>query len=111
MAQIEQLTLELKQEEDAFVIKEQKLIQELSKFEVSFILDLRTIFLWLCEGEGIFHAIQVVKVKVAQSSLIAAPWTIQSMEFSRPEYWSGQPFPSPGDLPNYSIKCRVNLLV
>ena len=22
------------------------------------------------------------------------------MEFSRPEYWSGQPFPSPGDLPN-----------
>ena len=28
------------------------------------------------------------------------PWTVQSMEFSRPEYWSGQPFPSPGDLPN-----------
>ena len=22
-----------------------------------------------------------------------------SMEFSRQEYWSGQPFPSPGDLP------------
>ena len=22
------------------------------------------------------------------------------MEFSRPEYWSGEPFPSPGDLPN-----------
>ena len=22
------------------------------------------------------------------------------MEFSRPEYWSRQPFPSPGDLPN-----------
>ena len=22
------------------------------------------------------------------------------MEFSRPEYWSGQPFPSPGDLLN-----------
>ena len=26
------------------------------------------------------------------------------MEFSRPEYWSGQPFPSPGDLPNPRIK-------
>ena len=26
------------------------------------------------------------------------------MEFSRPEYWSGQPFPSPGDLPNPGIK-------
>ena len=25
-------------------------------------------------------------------------------QFSRPEYWSGQPFPSPGDLPNPGIK-------
>ena len=36
----------------------------------------------------------------------ATPWTIQSMEFSRPEYWSGQPFPSPGDFPNPGIKLR-----
>ena len=34
------------------------------------------------------------------------PWTIQSVEFSRPEYWSGQPFLSPGDLPNPGIKPR-----
>ena len=27
-----------------------------------------------------------------------------SMEFSRPEYWSGQPFPSSGDLPNPGIE-------
>ena len=27
-----------------------------------------------------------------------------SMEFSRQEYWSGLPFPSPGDLPNQEIK-------
>ena len=33
-------------------------------------------------------------------------WTIQSMEFSRPEYWSGKPFPSTGDLPNPGIKPR-----
>ena len=26
------------------------------------------------------------------------------MEFSRPEYWSGQPFPSPGDLLNPGIE-------
>ena len=32
--------------------------------------------------------------------LFATPWTIQSMEFFRPEYWSELPFPSPGDLPN-----------
>ena len=26
------------------------------------------------------------------------------MGFSRPEYWSGLPFPSPGDLPNPGIQ-------
>ena len=34
------------------------------------------------------------------------PWTIQSMAFSRPECWSGWPFPSPGDLPNPRIELR-----
>ena len=28
------------------------------------------------------------------------------MGFSRPEYWGGKPFPSPGDLPNPGIKPR-----
>ena len=28
------------------------------------------------------------------------------MEFSRPEYWSREPFPSPGDLPNIRIEPR-----
>ena len=28
------------------------------------------------------------------------------MEFSRPEYWGGQPFPSPGYLPNPGIEPR-----
>ena len=37
------------------------------------------------------------------------PWTVAhqdplSMELSRQEYWSGQPFPSPGDLPNPGIE-------
>ena len=27
-----------------------------------------------------------------------------SMEFSRQEYWSGQPFPSPGEFPNPGIE-------
>jgi len=38
--------------------------------------------------------------------LFATPWTIHSMGFSRPEHWSGQPFPSPGDLPNPGIEPR-----
>ena len=36
-------------------------------------------------------------------------WTVAcqaplSMEFSRPEYWRGLPFPSPGDLPDPGIE-------
>ena len=34
------------------------------------------------------------KVKVAMSCPTLTAWTIQSMEFSRPEYRSGYPFPS-----------------
>ena len=33
-------------------------------------------------------------------------WIIQSMEFSKPEYWSGWPFPSPEDLPIPGIEPR-----
>ena len=36
--------------------------------------------------------------------LSGTPRTIQSMKFSRPEYWGRQPFPSPGDLPNPEIE-------
>ena len=43
--------------------------------------------------------------------LFVTSWTVAyqvplSMEFSRQEYWSGLPFPSPGDLPNPGIKPR-----
>jgi len=33
-----------------------------------------------------------------------------SMGFSRKEYWSGLPFPSPGDLPDPGIKARCRTL-
>ena len=62
---------------------------------------------WLNGGGGL----------VAKSCpTLASPWTVAcqaplSMEFSRQEYWSGLPFPSPGDLPrNWTpvsyIACR-----
>ena len=43
--------------------------------------------------------------------LFAAPWTVAyqappSVEFSRQEYWSGLPFPSPGDFSNPGIEPR-----
>ena len=58
--------------------------------------------------------VSLVKVKVKLLSrvrLFATPWTIDyqaplSMGFSGQEYWSGLPFPSPGDLPNPGIEAR-----
>ena len=43
--------------------------------------------------------------------LFAIPWTAcppssSSMEFSRQEYWSGLPFPPPGDLPRPEIELK-----
>ena len=49
------------------------------------------VFYFVCESHSVM-------------SDFATPWTIQSTEFSRPEYWCGYPFPSPEDLPNQGIK-------
>ena len=47
--------------------------------------------------------------------LSETPWTVAhqaslSMGFFRQEYWSGLPFPSPGDLPNSGIEPRSPIL-
>ena len=55
-----------------------------------------------------------MKVKLlCRVLLFATPWTVAhqappSMEFSRQEYWSGLPFPSPGDLPDPGFETRVS---
>ena len=41
--------------------------------------------------------------------LFAAPWTVVHqaplpVEFSRQEFWSGMPFPTPGNLPHPGIE-------
>ena len=46
---------------------------------------------------------------LSRVQLFATPWTIDyqappSIGFSRQEYWSGLPFPSPGDLPNPGVE-------
>ena len=46
---------------------------------------------------------------LSRVQLLATPWTVAyqappPMGFSRQEYWSGVPFPSPGDLSNPGIK-------
>ena len=55
-----------------------------------------------CESDGVSHSVM---------SDSATPWTVAyqtppSMGFSRQEYCSGLPFPSPGDLPDPEIKPR-----
>ena len=54
------------------------------------------------------HKYESVSCSVMSDSF-ATPWTViyqapLSIEFSRQEYWSGLPFPSPGDLPNAGIE-------
>ena len=56
-----------------------------------------------------------VCVRVAQSCMTVTPWTIVCqdplcMEFSRQEYWSGLPSPSPLDLPDPEIKPKSSTL-
>ena len=51
----------------------------------------------------------VVCESLSHARLFATPWTAAHqaplfMRFSRQGYWSGLPFPSPGDLPNPGIK-------
>ena len=62
--------------------------------------------------------VRSMKVKVKSLScvrLFATPWTVAhqalpSMGFSRQEYWSRLPFPSPVDLPDPGIELRSHSL-
>ena len=57
--------------------------------------------------QPINHESVKVKVKVVSNvQLFGSPQTIQSMEFSRSEYWNGQSFPFLGGLPNPGIEPR-----
>ena len=67
-----------------------------------------------------FHTI-IQKVKerkvklLSRVRLFVTPWTVAHQappykEFSRQEYWSGLPFPSPGDLPYPRIEPRSSAL-
>ena len=69
-----------------------------------------------CNVISLLSNVDILKVKVKMKSLspvrlFATPWTVayqapQFMEFSRQEYWSGLPFPSPWDLPDPGIEPR-----
>ena len=57
----------------------------------------------------------IVVKSVSRVRLLVTPWTVAhqaplSMGFSRQAYWSGLPFPSPGDLPEPGIRPRYTAL-
>ena len=57
-------------------------------------------WMFVYQNESVSHSV------VSDS---ANPWTVAhqaplSIEFSRQEYWSGLPFPPPGDRPNPGIE-------
>ena len=52
---------------------------------------------------------------LSRVQLLMTPWTVAhqappSMGFSKQEYWTGFPFPSPVDLPNPGIESRFPVL-
>ena len=76
-------------------------------------------FLWSSQlfsiAPGILYTANMKRKNKMKSTshvqLFVTPWTVAcqaplSMWFSRQEYWSGLPFPSPGDLSNPRIKPR-----
>ena len=64
------------------------------------------------DKESACNARKKVKVKaLSHVQLFVTPWTVAhqappSMGLFRQEYWSGLPFPSPGDLPDPGIEPR-----
>ena len=68
--------------------------------------------------ENSFNTVGLVAFVVQLLSwirLFAIPWTVAhqaplSVGFFRQEYWSGLPFPSPGDLPHPGIETLVSLI-
>ena len=84
-------------------------------------LSMHTAHFFLASNLGRVHSKHIVanqgcmsSIKESESHLVvrdsATPRTIQSMEFATSEYWSGQPFPSPGYLPNPGMESMSPVL-
>ena len=78
-----------------------------------FILCIRTLCVCASLGQNISEYIQIPSLWLLFSHKVmsnpATPWAVASQvplstEFPRQEYWSGLPFPSPGDLPDPGIE-------
>ena len=69
---------------------------------------------WVAISFFMYHVRECVK-SLSRVQLFATPWTVAhrtplSIGFSRQEFWSGLPFPFPGDLPDPGIEPRCPAL-
>ena len=60
-------------------------------------------------GDAVHSIVYMCAQPLSRVQLFASLWTVAcqaplSMGFSRQKYWSGLPFPLPGDLPDPGIK-------
>ena len=72
---------------------------------------LKLIWKYSCTLTELYSTVQLLipLCTLSRPDSFMTPWTVVhqallSMGFSRQEYWSGLPFPSPGDLPDPEIK-------
>ena len=59
---------------------------------------------------SIYEVKLLSRVRLVMTPCTVAYQALPSMEFSRQEYWSGLPFPSPEDLPNPGFEPRSSAL-
>ena len=77
------------------------------------------LFYWSARPSVVIRSLLCMCMRAVSLScvrLFAAPWTVAhqaplSVGFSRQEYWSGFPFPSPGDLPGPGMEPGVLQIV
>ena len=88
-------------------------VAHISSLHISVFLLRSNIFIIQEKKECLPHWYQIVKSKVhSHSQLFVTPWmkgahqAPLSLEFSRQEYWSGLPLPSPRDFPDPGVEPR-----
>ena len=86
-------------------------------FKDMYLLDQDRLYQWLSKCDSWVAALTspgnllLLLSGFSCARLLVTPWTVAHqappyMGFSRQEYWSGLPFPSPGDLPDPRIEPR-----
>ena len=101
------LSISWLQSPSAVILEPPKIKSDTVSLSISYELmgpDAMILVFWMLSFKPLWSLLSCVR-------LFATPWTVAyhappSVGFSRQEYWSGWPFPSPGALPNPAIEPR-----